>query len=54
MGKINPPPGLAKMPRQAFRYKDRTVLAPGAAHRDREIFFAFGGVTRQQKLKKIP
>jgi hypothetical protein len=54
MGKINPPPGCAKMPRHAFRDKDRTMLAPGAAHRNGEIFLPLSGVTRQQKLKKIP
>jgi hypothetical protein len=54
MGKINPPTRCAKMPCQAFRDKDRPVLAPGAAHRNREIFFPLCSITRQQKLKKIP
>jgi hypothetical protein len=53
MRKVHPPSGSAKMPRQAFRDKDRPMLTPRAADRDGEIFLPLRFVTRQQKLKKI-
>jgi hypothetical protein len=54
MREVHPPAGIVEMARQAFRDKDRPVLAARATHSDGEIFLAFGFVTRQQKLKKIP
>jgi len=54
VSKINPPPGFPKMPRQALRYKDRTVLAPGTAYRNREIFFPLCRVSVAAKAQENP